>query len=612
MMRTLRWAVGIGLLLTAATAAAFQTFRIEEIYSNGDGTVQYVVLHESSGADGQQFLGGHTLVVTYGAVTKTFTFPSDLPSASTANTRVLIATAGFASLGLVTPDYVIPAQFLPGYGGTLNYAGVDQVAFGPLPSDGFHAIDRNGTSKANLATNFGGQSAAAPPLPVTVVEYYAASLDHYFITPVAAEIDALDSGRIPGWVRTGQSFLAYSSQAAADLAASPVCRFYIPPVDGDSHFFSASQDECAGLLQKVMTDPRYSGFVYETPNLFYIDLPPNLVTGICPPLTIPVYRLYNNRADTNHRYTTDPAIKAQMVAKGYIPEGYGPDSVDMCAPTGQPIDRTTLKINGLAWLGNQFVAVAGQGGGSGTIISSIDGITWTPRDAGPPGLRGVGWSGTQAVIVGQSGAVLSSPDGLVWTAQKSNSANDLNFVVWCGTQWAALGNAGTILTSPDGVTWTLRPSKTAANLNSAILSGSHVLVVGAAGTILSSTDCTSWAMRTSGTANDLFGITQTASKLIAVGSGGTVLTSSDGGSSWATANSGTTTTLNAAAYGPQVVAVGASGKIISSNAGSNWSNQHSFINQALYEVAWSGSQFAAVGDLGSIITSPDGVTWTSR
>src|SRR5512144_502041 len=29
----------------------------------------------------------------------------------------------------------------------------------------------------------------------TVVEYYNASLDHYFVTPLANEIDALDSGR---------------------------------------------------------------------------------------------------------------------------------------------------------------------------------------------------------------------------------------------------------------------------------------------------------------------------------------------------------------------------------------------------------------------------------
>jgi hypothetical protein len=43
-----------------------------------------------------------------------------------------------------------------------------------------------------------------------------------------------------------------------------------------------------------------------------------------------VYRLFNNRVDANHRYTTDPAIQAQMVALGYIEEGYGPTATIMC------------------------------------------------------------------------------------------------------------------------------------------------------------------------------------------------------------------------------------------------------------------------------------------
>ena len=47
---------------------------------------------------------------------------------------------------------------------------------------------------------------------------------------------------------------------------------------------------------------------------------------------IPVYRLYNNRADVNHRYTTSLSIRSDMIAKGYIREGYGPLGVVMCAP----------------------------------------------------------------------------------------------------------------------------------------------------------------------------------------------------------------------------------------------------------------------------------------
>jgi hypothetical protein len=163
------------------------------------------------------------------------------------------------------------------------------------------------------------QTTAAPT--VDVIEFYNAAMDHYFISSLAPDIDALDSGHFPGWMRTGHTFKAYPQAAAG---ASPVCRFYLPaPLD--SHFYSASPDECA------IVAATYPTFVLEAPDVFFIALP-DTSTGACPTATIPVYRLYNNRADANHRYTTDPAIKAQMISKGYIAEGYGSNATIMCAP----------------------------------------------------------------------------------------------------------------------------------------------------------------------------------------------------------------------------------------------------------------------------------------
>jgi hypothetical protein len=156
---------------------------------------------------------------------------------------------------------------------------------------------------------------------VNVIEYYHAALDHYFITALAAEIAALDDGMLSGWTRTGQRFHAY---AGATAGASPVCRFYIPPANGDSHFFSASASECAA------TKARFPQFIDESDNVMWITLP-DLVTGACPPGAMPVYRLWNRRVDSNHRYVTDAAFRAEMIARGYVPEGYG-DGVAMCAP----------------------------------------------------------------------------------------------------------------------------------------------------------------------------------------------------------------------------------------------------------------------------------------
>ena len=174
----------------------------------------------------------------------------------------------------------------------------------------------------------------APPPAAAVkrgmaVEYYNASLDHYFLTVAPDEIQALDAGRIGGWQRTGFAF--WSEVAAGDDASSPVCRYYLPPATGDSHFLSASPQECARVQAAVRDDPRYASLVLETPSAFFMRLP-DALTGACAPGTSPVYRLWNGRADSNHRYTADRGVRAAMLAKGFVAEGYGADGTAMCAP----------------------------------------------------------------------------------------------------------------------------------------------------------------------------------------------------------------------------------------------------------------------------------------
>ncbi len=108
-----------------------------------------------------------------------------------------------------------------------------------------------GATVPNVATNFAGKAVSFPALPVTSVEYYNAGLDHYFISNLQPDIDALDTGRIAGWARTGQSFRVFPSQASGGAGVNPVCRFYIPPAHGNSHFFSASPAECNSIQQKI-------------------------------------------------------------------------------------------------------------------------------------------------------------------------------------------------------------------------------------------------------------------------------------------------------------------------------------------------------------------------
>jgi Ca2+-binding RTX toxin-like protein len=139
---------------------AFHLYDISEIYSNADGSVQYIEMAVGN-FSGESFWQGHTITVTQGGTTHAFTFPSNLASTATNNTSVLIASQGFADLGLVTPDFIVPAGFLFSNGGTINFAGVDSLSYTSLPG-GTLALYRNGSTDTNSPRNFAGHTASIP------------------------------------------------------------------------------------------------------------------------------------------------------------------------------------------------------------------------------------------------------------------------------------------------------------------------------------------------------------------------------------------------------------------------------------------------------------------
>jgi predicted dienelactone hydrolase len=154
------------------------------------------------------------------------------------------------------------------------------------------------------------------PLPAgpdqrIAVEYYNASLDHYFITAEPAEAAMLDAGIIvPGWTRTGFNFKVYPADSPNGL---PACRFFgTPGVGPNSHFFTIDAAECA----KVMANPMWTfeGIAFKA------DVP---VADDCPADRVPVVRLYNNGkgGQANHRYLTSRGEIREMLIEGWIVEG---------------------------------------------------------------------------------------------------------------------------------------------------------------------------------------------------------------------------------------------------------------------------------------------------
>ncbi|MRD48141.1 calcium-binding protein [Caenimonas koreensis] len=143
----------------------FHLYKINEIYSNADGTMQYIELSVGNFQDQGHWVGQH-ISVSNGVATHTLEFTHDLPSELTANTTVLIATQAFADIGVVKPDFIIPDNFLFTASGTVNFAGVDSVVYFALPSNG-QSVNRFGALQAGTPKNFAGATITIDPLPPT-------------------------------------------------------------------------------------------------------------------------------------------------------------------------------------------------------------------------------------------------------------------------------------------------------------------------------------------------------------------------------------------------------------------------------------------------------------
>ena len=153
------------------------------------------------------------------------------------------------------------------------------------------------------------------------IEYYHRGMDHYFVTTSTQEIAALDASHSSGWVRTGESFIAYGP----DFGEAGVCRFWsgqtFAPLS--THYFAASEPECKLIKQ----NPKWS---YEG-EVFAVAKP--MFGFACSAQTMPIYRLYNDGKGgaPNHRHTTSFATRADMIAQGWVPAGVGMGLLG-CAP----------------------------------------------------------------------------------------------------------------------------------------------------------------------------------------------------------------------------------------------------------------------------------------
>lgn len=156
-------ALAILLLTTTAARAGSHTWDIVEIFSNADGTVQFIELQEPNGATSENGIG--LLAITTDA--NSYPMNAGFIPGSTAFKSFLIATPDFAALpGAPTPDVVLPSLMLPFFfstaGDTIVYGpNYDTFTFtgGELPTDGVHSLNRDKTIGVNSPTNYAGDTA---------------------------------------------------------------------------------------------------------------------------------------------------------------------------------------------------------------------------------------------------------------------------------------------------------------------------------------------------------------------------------------------------------------------------------------------------------------------
>ena len=174
--KLLRFIALLFLSLSGNAYANFHLWRIDQVYSSPDGTIQYIVLVAL--ASGQEFINGHTITVTQGPTVHSYTFTKDLSAdtasgtsggyyggGSTSYKSMLMATQGFANLGIVTPDFIMPDGFVfPKGGGTINWGGgYDTFTYTTLPVDGAMALFRAGNVAYNAPQNFEGTMGTVAP-----------------------------------------------------------------------------------------------------------------------------------------------------------------------------------------------------------------------------------------------------------------------------------------------------------------------------------------------------------------------------------------------------------------------------------------------------------------
>lgn len=159
----------VALAAAAPASATFHLWRISEVYTNADGSVQFIEFFTTSSF--QQFLLGEQLQAsTEGTPEMTYTFPANLPvgvGESTADRHFLFASPGFEAVAGIAPDYEwtgILSFINVGGNDFVELVGADGISLANLPTDGTLSLLGDAvTTAVPTPTNFAGETGTIVP-----------------------------------------------------------------------------------------------------------------------------------------------------------------------------------------------------------------------------------------------------------------------------------------------------------------------------------------------------------------------------------------------------------------------------------------------------------------
>ncbi|MCC7376296.1 MAG: hypothetical protein IT581_16680 [Verrucomicrobiales bacterium] len=183
---------------------------------------------------------------------------------------------------------------------------------------------------------------------------------------------------------------------------------------------------------------------------------------------------------------------------------------------------TTNTLQGVGWDGSQYVVV----GGNGVVLRSPDATNWALGriQTSTRLFSSVAPGGGLWVATGASGSLYTSDNAVDWTPRvQGTTTNWIYRARPVKGQWVAVGQNGFLLVSPQGTDWTARNSGTTAWLTDVREVGGFVYVCGVDGTVLRSSDLLTWESIELPTAKALFAMTVQRGQLVVAGNEGIIL-----------------------------------------------------------------------------------------